>query len=844
MKLTIPELALVVLVGPSGSGKSTFAAKHFRSTEVLSSDFCRGLVADDENDLAATAPAFRVLQYIAGERLRSGRLTVVDATNVQPEARKPLIQLARDHDFLAAAIVFDLSEKVCAERNRGRPDRNLPSGVIHRQRDQMKRSLRGLEREGFRYVYVLDSVERVDSAVIERQRLRVDRRNEHGPFDVVGDVHGCREELIALLIHLGYSVSAADGRHRVTHPDGRCAIFLGDLVDRGPDIPGVLRLVMSMVDDGVALSIAGNHDQKLARALSGRNVKMSHGLERSLEQLESDPALKADAGRFLDGLISHFVLDDGKLVVAHAGLKEDMQGRASARVREFALYGETTGESDEFGRPIRLDWAQNYRGGALVVYGHVAVTEPRWVNNTVNIDTGCVFGGRLSALRYPEREIVSVPARRTYYEPVHPVVELTHPSDDLLDVADVLGKRIVETSLMGNVTVREENATAALEVMSRFAIDPHWLVYLPPTMSPTEASSQPGMLEHPGDAFAYFRKNGVQRVVCEEKHMGSRAVVIVCRDEEAALRRFGSVPSSGIGVCYTRTGRPMFADGNLERALLQKVLDACTGAELWARLETDWALLDCELMPWSAKAQELIADQYAPVGAAAAVSLELAGEALSAATGRGIDLHELRDQIARRREAVDRYAEAYRRYCWPVQTVDDLRLAPFHVLATEARVHADKTHEWHMEQVYLLAKTEAGVLVSTPHKTVDLSDEASEREAVEWWRLTADAGGEGMVLKPFDFIARSGRGIVQPGIKCRGHEYLRIIYGPEYDRPDNLLRLRDRASLSLKRSLALREFALGIEAITRFVRREPLFRVHECAFAVLALESEPVDPAL
>lgn len=286
--------------------------------------------------------------------------------------------------------------------------------------------------------------------------------------------------------------------------------------------------------------------------------------------------------------------------------------------------------------------------------------------------------------------------------------------------------------------------------------------------------------------------------------MGSRAVVILCRDEEAALRRFGSVPPSGIGVCYTRTGRPMFADGNLERALLQKVLEACTGAELWQRLETDWVLLDCELMPWSAKAQELVADHYARVGAAAAPSLELAGEALSTAIGRGIDLHELQEQVVLRREAVDRYAEAYRRYCWPVQTVDDLCLAPFHVLATEARVHADETHEWHMEQVDLLAKTDAGVLVGTPHRTVDPSDETSEREAIEWWRQSADAGGEGMVLKPFDFIARSGRGIVQPGIKCRGHEYLRIIYGPEYDRPDNLLR-RETAALS-------------VEALTRAAR--------------------------
>jgi protein phosphatase len=186
MDLTVPELSLVVLIGPSGSGKSTFGAKHFLPTEVISSDFCRALVSDDENDMAATAAAFRVLHSIAGERLRSGRIVVVDATSVQAEWRKPLVALGREHDCLAVAIVFDLPEKLCVERNRNRANRNLPSDVIHRQRDQMKRSMRGLQREGFRYIYVLDSVEAVEAAAIVRQPLRVNRRSDQRPFDIVG----------------------------------------------------------------------------------------------------------------------------------------------------------------------------------------------------------------------------------------------------------------------------------------------------------------------------------------------------------------------------------------------------------------------------------------------------------------------------------------------------------------------------------------------------------------------------------------------------------------------------------------------------------------------------------
>ncbi|MGH2515917.1 MAG: polynucleotide kinase-phosphatase, partial [Ktedonobacterales bacterium] len=337
-------------------------------------------------------------------------------------------------------------------------------------------------------------------------------------------------------------------------------------------------------------------------------------LEQSIEQIEALPpgdrsAWKREYVAFAESLVSHFVLDGGALVVAHAGMKQAYQGRASGRVREFALYGETTGETDEFGLPVRGDWASDYRGPAAVIYGHTPVPEPVWVNNTLNIDTGCVFGGRLTALRWPERELVSVPARATYAEPKRPLglsasaaTGTDAATDTLLRIEDALGKQIIPTRLAGNVIVEADRAAAALEVMSRFAMDPRWLIYLPPTMSPSETSSQPGWLEHPAEALAYFRQNGVARVVCEEKHMGSRAVLVLCRDGAAAAHRFGVSHDEAPGACYTRTGRRFFEDDALNRAFLARLAAALTSSGFWERFQTDWVCLDAEVLPWNAKA--------------------------------------------------------------------------------------------------------------------------------------------------------------------------------------------------------------------------------------------------
>jgi predicted kinase/diadenosine tetraphosphatase ApaH/serine/threonine PP2A family protein phosphatase len=1132
MKIELPDFAVVLLIGCSGSGKSTFAVRHFLKTEVLSSDDFRGWVADDPNTLDANEDAFTALHHVAGIRLRRRRLTVIDATNVQEGSRKALLQLARDYDALLVAIVLDLPEAVLHERNRVRTDRNLGPHVVRTQMRSLRQSQRQLRKEGLHHIYNLGSQSQVDSVEISRGPLWTDKRHETDPFDLIGDIHGCYDELVELLGKLGYvaapvisdapiaglsphpSLLPAGEKGQVVasspayfHPEGRRVVFLGDLVDRGPKTVEVVRLVMAMCANGSALCVPGNHDVKLKRALEGKAVNVGHGLAESLNDIERLPeeeqeAFKRDYGTFVEKLVSHLWLDGGNLVASHAGLKEEYIGRASKRIREFCLYGETTGEVDEFGLPVRLNWAASYRAKPVIAYGHVPVPEAEWLNNTIDLDTGCVFGGKLSALRWPEREIVQVAARETYAIPAKPIgyqstrsssdlttelrsewdraieplrkmrdgqlktiqqlqfkieyaeqsekpeiafhlrTEVTHyeqtlhhieaslrsttplssqqideqrntikemiaegiqqlrlkpnadsadvqakinalqealfaerdvavqvitrknqlqnmldqaryqlaevrstqaqeaagivgqfgaavtdeeiavreqnverlragyeeaeeivkktklkmleneqifrqratssilikalreqlaildrlyditeratsggspvlsaqwSADELLHAEDVLGERIVETRLGGNILIPAENSAAAFEVASRYAVEPRWLIYLPPTMSPSETSTLDGFLEHPAEAFHYFREQGVERVVCQTKHMGSRAVVVLCRDAEIARQRFGA--SGAIGELYTRTGRRFFDDEAMHREFLARLQSECTRTGLWEALSSDWVCLDAELMPWNAKAKGLIREQYAPVGAAALAATEATKKATEAALARQDLSTESRDILAAvaeraagRHGSAARYVAAYRRYCWPVGGLDDLRIAPFHVLAWEGHTGFDRDHRWHLETLGKLAE-ESSLVTATDSREVELADEASCQAATEWWLERTGEGSEGMVVKPMEFIARGKHGMVQPALKVRGQEYLRIIYGPEYDEPANLVRLRKRG-LGGKRRLASKEFILGVEGLERFVRREPLRRVHECALGVLAMESEPVDPRL
>lgn len=431
MTIAVPKLSLILLIGPAGTGKSTFASQHFKDTEIVSSDRCRALISDDPENQAVSRQAFDVLYHIVHKRLRFGRLTVVDATNVQVDGRAHLLDIAAQYYTPAVAIALNLPEHVALERNRHREDRHVDEDVIAQQYADMNNTLNRLHKEPFFETFVLDSVDDIETVDIERYPLPPDRTEESGPFDIVGDLHGCADELEALLDRLGYVVvgentEAPLGGPVYAHPDERKAIFVGDIFDRGPRILDSYRIVYNMVSAGKAMCLPGNHDVRIVRKLKGQDVRVTFGLGESLAELEQLPEAVREPLRdqiidFFAGMADHFVLDGGRLVVAHAGLKEEMHGRMAREVRRFCLYGETTGETDEYGLPVRHKWAEDYTGSALVVYGHTARLEPEWLNNTVNIDTGCVYGGSLTALRYPERDLVSVPARRVYSPSLKPL---------------------------------------------------------------------------------------------------------------------------------------------------------------------------------------------------------------------------------------------------------------------------------------------------------------------------------------------------------------------------------------------------------------------------------------
>jgi protein phosphatase len=426
----------------------------------------------------------------------------------------------------------------------------------------------------------------------------------------------------------------------------------------------------------------------------------------------------------------------------------------------------------------------------------------------------------------------------------------------VLDINDVSGSRVIETGYVPRIGVREAHAAAALEVMSRFALDPRWLLYLPPTMCPVATSTRDGLLEHPEQAFTAYHSDAVTDVLCEEKHMGSRAVLLICRTPATARARFAAPADTSCGTIWTRTGRPFFPPA-LTADLADRIRSAAEQAGLFRDLETLWLLLDAELLPWNVKAGQLLRGQYAAVGAAARAALPAAVAALEQAAARPLPadapaLHTLLDRTRARMTNADAFIAAYLRYCWSTDGLSGVRVAPFQLLASEGAVHHERPHSWHLEIADRLVAAAPDLIAPTRRLAVDTSDPASVATATRWWEDLTAAGGEGMVVKPAANLApRRGsgssqqgpKGLVQPGLKVRGREYLRLIYGPDYTEPGNLDRLRQRA-LSHKRSLALREYALGLEALDRVARGEPLWRVHECVFAVLALESEPVDPRL
>ncbi|MBL0018767.1 MAG: polynucleotide kinase-phosphatase [Bacteroidetes bacterium] len=846
MEIKIPDFALVLLVGPSGSGKSHFAANHFPTNQIISQQQFQLMLADDGQDPVLHDEVIKLMHQTIELRLKYKKTCVIDAELLSQESRKELRRLSRKYHAKAVSIIFRVSAQVCLDRNAQRSDGDPGSQLVKNQFGRMDRIAKDLEEEGFKSQY---TVTESDETSVRRTRMRSDFRDQTGDFDIIGDVHGCFDELVLLLEELGYAVSSVASRleegpnFKVTAPKNRRIVFVGDLCDRGPDSPRVLRLVMDLVNAGLAFCVPGNHDDKLLRMLNGNKVQLRHGLEKTMAQLEgADPRFLEEIKQFIGGLSSHIELDGGALVVAHAGLKESMHGRSSGEVHAFCLYGETTGETDEFGLPVRHNWAGEYEGKALVVYGHTPIPEPIWQKNTVNIDTGCVFGGMLTALRYPTREIVSVKPKEMHSQPLRPLhwnnqftaVQKIDPSISM----DLVGPRALVSTRHGyHLTLQPQQVATVLQMMALEVVRREWLIYLPAPVSAPTSSQLPGTLEHPAQAFDYYRKKNLVQLATWAIPVGTSVVVVLCRNEAAAKKRF-MVENDGLGSIHTRTGRPYFSNLEAERQLLQKLAKGLELMEVWDQLKTDWICLEAIASPLSDFAPDFAQLVYGPVSETANKALPIALDAVTRAQSRGVELSETASWLQNQQAAVEAFDSVRTKVEEPRSGKLTLHLT--RLVATEGQVHLEKPALVMQELLRIVASAAPNWMVAVERRWIELDSEADLREVTAWWESLSGQSVTGIAVEPSTLVNEKGTELMQPMIKVRTREYLRLIYGPAYDVPESLVVWRDR-NLRLQRETAVRQYSLGVEAISRFVERQSWEQVYQCIFARLGLEIMGID---
>ncbi|WP_028776440.1 polynucleotide kinase-phosphatase [Shimazuella kribbensis] len=863
-KMMLPYAGIVLMMGPSSSGKTTLldrliAEGILMPSEVISSDQFRTLLSDtifmdwkghpkDEADVLfdtyqhISKEAFEAMDFMVEKRCQLNKLTIVDATHLQSSDRLRYVQLARKHHVSISVIAIEASEQQLLEWDETR-EHSRGKKRIRQQQQVFKRQIRYLKKEGYSAQYVLKA-EELASTSFERKANRMLLDIGEG-LDIIGDIHGCFDEFMDLLVRLGYEKNEEDF---YVHPQGRKIVSLGDVMSRGPKSLDTMEFFYRHIQAGLAYMIDSNHGWKIARWLDGRKVKMQHGDEKLAAEFEQFEAVhgeekardKKEAYRqMLLKAPSHYVLQKNDIpvaVVVHAGIKDEFIGKHDQVISDFCRYGEVEG-FDKQGKPMRKDWFQQHQNSQLIIWGHDPKPQAIFIKNTVNIDQGVVFGGNLTAFRFPEKEFVQVPAQQDYADakdnPLHIWEEQRLTPPNIMGLIDGYS---VQVEQYGEIKVPGKMVKTALDDLSHFTIPLEELTYIPPTMSPTpQVSKLSTYLEHPAEAFAYYRSNEVNKMVVEKKHMGSRAVLLVFRDEESAEKYIGRKIE---GVIYTRTGRPFFQK-QLGKEVLQKLQHDLK--PYFAKYQTEFILLDAEILPWNLKAKELIQKQYAHVGEMAWLDRMKRKEKLEKAESNGQAIQTWLDETNEQLQHTASFRKSFQQYIWETTGIEGIQIAPFHILAQSGLTFFDQTHIWHMEKAQELSNY-SSMIIETAYRVVD--NEQSEQEAIAWWEEMTRDGQEGFVVKPLNFVERNEKGqMVQPAIKVRGVEYLHIIYGMDYLHPANLERLKQR-STNKKQKKALREFALGMEGIQRFVNRESLGRIHECVLGTLAMEADPVDPRL
>ena len=700
--------------------------------------------------------------------------------------------------------------------------------VLRNQRSQLRRSMRACTR-GLPQVFVLDGAEEIDAATIEREPLWTDRRADHGPFDIIGDVHGCHDELVELLDRARLRGRRADGTRRASPGRAHAPSSSATSSTAGPPSPAVLRLAMNMVDAGAALCIPGQPREQAAPRARGRNVHREPRAGRVARAAGRRAAgvLAKRSQTFIDGLVSHSCSTTASSSSPTPACRTTCRAVRRARcaiVRALRRHD----RRDRRVRPARAlpvgRRLPRRRHGRLRPHAR-ARRDLGQQHDLHRHRLRLRRPAHRAALARARARRPSTRTRRTTSRPGR-----SRPADGGRDAASrptststtSSASASSTTGLTGTVTIREENAAAALEVMSRFAVDPRWLVYLPPTMAPTATTRARRPARAPGGGVRLrSAATGVAaRGVRGEAHGLARGRRRLPRRRRRG-RRFGVADSAGAGAILTRTGRPFFNDAATERALLDRCAPRSTRPDLWDELATDWLVLDAELLPWSAKAEELLRRQYASVGAAATRRARRRGrDAATAALGRGVDVGDCSPRTTERRAMAERFVDAYRQLLLAGRRRSTTSaLAPFQILAGEGKVHAAHRPSLAPRRARPARGRRPDDLPRHPRPPPSTSTTtASEAAAIAWWEELTGRGGEGMVVKPVDVVIAVRRASRSRASSAAGPSTSASSTAPSTRADANLSRLRARG-LGHKRSLALREFALGIEALERFVAR-------------------------
>ena len=885
MEMRFKHNEVIILSGPSSSGKSYFCNTFFSPSQVLSSDQFRSMVSDSDftslqpsdavisftdNDeerftrlekatyLGISSDAFDLLKIALTKRVKHNRLTVIDATSLQPEDIKAYADICHEQHVPCSIIFFNgsLEQMLSFDATREKPRGNSRIKHQYGQLVKLIKKTKQLIEFGVRNCHRLSDPQEA-TITIEACPLLIPLENG---IDVMGDGHGLLQSRLNLMEKSGYQ-RGDDGLYR--HRSGRKLVYLNDESSRGnlpsTDVeygtyPSIAMLVLMKkhVEAGLAYAVDSNHNYKIWRYLEGRNVQMTHGDELVAEEFaafESEfgsdftAQFKKELSSFLKRLPSHLIVNDrgiSRAVITHAGIQDDMIGKQSPYIRDYCRFGPTDGFLPN-GRPNRLDWKKDHHNGMLVIWGHEPHDKVFVEKDTVNVDTGGFCGHYLSLIRYPEMEVIQEKVHQSFVpEEDNVILNRIKNRFKPLSLQRFMEGFKVDTPY-AVLHANSRNVKSVIELTSTKTAPVEEMIYIPPTMSPTpKTSSLPDYLEHPLDAMDYYKKHGVQQVICEKKHMGSRAVITLFKDQETGMEYFGK---PCLGSILSRNGVRFFSQ-NDEMNLLQRLRDDLL--PYFESHNTSLLVLDSEIMPWNLKATGLLNKQYDVTANSALLSRQTYVTVLEELQSRQGQMDMVRLEAAKEKlENAQKFKSAYEFYCWnaDAKSLEGVQIAPFHILAFSGESHFDKTHLWHMEQVNKLS-TYSNLLITTEYKLLSLNDEIGINETISWWEDMTKNGHEGMVVKPLQFISRNDKGdVIQPAIKVRGREYLRIIYGMDYLEPTHLEILKKRTAQN-KMKNALKEFYLSMESINRFIEKESLDRIHECVLASLSYENDAMDPRL